>query len=46
MYKKYGELENIDTSKYGIFASNDINEKSLTELNQVGHEMTGYGIGT
>ncbi len=43
MGKQYG-IESIARMK--ISASNDINERSITEFNTAGHKIDIYGIGT
>lgn len=46
-FKKIGERFGIDTfEKFSITASNEINEKTLLSLNQQGHEVDTFGIGT
>jgi len=40
--QKYGH----DFSKMHIVASNDINEKTLTQLNLDNHQIDVFGIGT
>lgn len=48
--RKWAELaETLDRPFFhdlGIVASNDINEETLLQLNQHGHAITSYGIGT
>lgn len=41
-----GKKYNHDFSGLKIVASNDINENSLRELNEMGHEIDNFGIGT
>ena len=45
-FLEIGEKYGRDFSKFNIVASNDINEDSLIALNEFGHEMNTYGIGT
>ena len=47
MIKTYGEKYNIPSfEKLMIVASNDINEDVLTAIEEQGHEINAYGIGT
>lgn len=46
-FKKIGERFNVESfEKLSITASNEINEKTLLSLNQQGHEVDTFGIGT
>lgn len=46
MFVAFEKKYKVPFGKLGITASNDINEDVLTSLNQQGHEITAYGIGT
>jgi nicotinate phosphoribosyltransferase len=46
LFIEIGAKYDRDFSKLSIVASNDINENSLIALNEVGHEMDVFGIGT
>lgn len=47
MFKQYGDKLNIDYfAKFNIVASNDINVNTLESLNQQGHSIDTFGIGT
>jgi nicotinate phosphoribosyltransferase len=46
MYKAVGELFGIDLSYLTVVASNDINEATLLSLNEKGHAVDSFGIGT
>lgn len=46
LFIETGQKYGYDYSKFDIVASNDINEDSLIALNEVGHEMDVFGIGT
>lgn len=47
MFDEIGKQYNIDSiTRIKISASNDINEKSITDFNQAGHKIDIYGIGT
>lgn len=46
-FKKIAERFNVEAfEKLSITASNEINEKTLLSLNQQGHEVDTFGIGT
>jgi nicotinate phosphoribosyltransferase len=46
MFKEAGEALGLDLESLQIAASNDINEAILLSLNQQGHEIDVFGIGT
>lgn len=46
MFKQASQKLNIDITNSIIVASNDINEQTLLSLNQQGHEIDAFGIGT
>ncbi|MDP3784577.1 MAG: nicotinate phosphoribosyltransferase [bacterium] len=46
MLQTPGQRYGIDLFKQQIVASNDINEKILSSLNEQGHEINAFGIGT
>lgn len=46
MFLKAGKQTNTDLTHLKIAASNDINEEVLLSLNQQGHEIDLFGIGT
>lgn len=46
MFCQVGELQAVDLGGLTIAASNDLNESVLLSLNQQGHEIDVFGIGT
>ena len=46
MFKEVTLKKSVDISGLSIVASNDINEQTLLSLNQQGHEIDSFGIGT
>ena len=46
MFRQVGERYSVDFSRLTITASNDINEQTVLFLNQQGHEIDVFGIGT
>lgn len=46
MFKAWAEKFDVDFSTLEVVASNDINEKSINELNEANHEIDIFGIGT
>jgi nicotinate phosphoribosyltransferase len=46
IFKEAGEKFGKDLSHIKVFASNDINEPLLKQLNKEGHEIDVFGIGT
>jgi len=44
--EEHSKKLNVDLSGIKLFASNDLNEASLLELNAKGHALDSYGIGT
>lgn len=46
IFREVGERIGVDLSGLRIAASNDINEETLHSLNQQGHEIDIFGIGT
>ena len=46
LWKEVGEKYNQDFSNLAVVASNDINEKTIRELNDSNHEIDIFGIGT
>jgi len=47
LFIKFADFYGLEyAKKFIITASNDINEKALLELKEVGHELNAYGIGT
>lgn len=46
MFKEVGEKYDNDFGQLKIVASNEINEETLRSLNQQGHEIDIFGIGT
>jgi nicotinate phosphoribosyltransferase len=46
MFDQIGARYNINLNHLKIVASNDINESVIHALNQQGHKITVYGIGT
>ena len=46
MFRQVGERYSVDFSRLTITASNEINEQTLLSLNQQGHEIDVFGIGT
>lgn len=46
LFRETGERLGVDFSHIKVVASNDINEKTIEELNAAGHEIDIFGIGT
>jgi nicotinate phosphoribosyltransferase len=46
LFAETGARFGIDFSGLHVVASNDINEKTICELNEAGHEISIFGIGT
>ena len=46
MFRQVGDRFGVDFARLRIAASNDINEETLLALNQQGHEIDTFGIGT
>ena len=46
LFKHASEVTGFDFSHLVVFASNDINENVLKELNKTGHDVDAFGIGT
>jgi len=46
IFKRVSEQQDINIADLTIVASNDINEQTLLSLNQQGHEINSFGIGT
>jgi nicotinate phosphoribosyltransferase len=46
MFRSVSEQHDVDFTRLSIVASNDIDEATLLSLNQQGHEIDVFGIGT
>ena len=46
LFKSTGDLMGIDFSHLKVVASNDLNEKSIRELNDQNHQIDVFGVGT
>lgn len=46
LFKQIGEKVDLDYKEFKVVASNDINENVIKKLNEKGHSIDVYGIGT